>query len=403
MLVRLPHCSTQGCIKALSQYCRCILINEYRTTKRCCFCASDSEEHFVDTDKSRRTVTCVNPDCAMYGVPACRDRNSAYNIGRAFFQWACDHTRPAYLDSTSAWRWGVGCDPEGWTTLSKMPRTEEDMQRTLAEWDAAKVRQEEAASKKKRKKKKKEKKTKTTVEATGLDAEAARSGRAAAGGQADCGAARPWSAVGNLPLPGRRHGARLEATHPSTGGAWAQTRKRPAEWTAVEDESKGGDDSDSDSDVAIDIQVGTWSRPLSLIGEVPVLGAPSRPAGLDHWHQPEHWQLGRVDHFRPSPGPASGGGAGASTVGGGLPRAVSYNPFLAALVQQAATLKTQQVSDHASAGPTGSDATVDASGSAIASAPVMVPAAVLRRQPNPTSAVHSERLPNTRDPVLSSR
>jgi hypothetical protein len=110
----------------------------------------------------------------------------------AFFQWACYHTRPSYLDSASAWRWGVGCDPEGWTTLSKMPRTEEDMRRTLAEWDTAKVRQEEAASKKKRKKKKEmKKKKKTTVVAPGLDSEAARSGRAAAGGQADCGAARP--------------------------------------------------------------------------------------------------------------------------------------------------------------------------------------------------------------------
>jgi hypothetical protein len=102
-----------------------------------------------------------------------------------------------------------------------------------------------------------------------------------------------------------------------------------------------------------------------------------------------------------------------------------YNPFLAALAQpeQADTLdiqvqlevQVQHVFDHATAGPTGTtsnDAMVDASGSAIASAPlrlaVMVPAAaVLRRQQNPTSesAVHSlaERLPNARDPVLSGR
>ncbi len=72
----------------------------------------------------------------------------------AFFQWAWDHTRPSYLDSTSAWRWGVGYDPDGWSALSKMPRTEEDMQRTLVKWDAAKVKHEEAPSKKKRKKKK---------------------------------------------------------------------------------------------------------------------------------------------------------------------------------------------------------------------------------------------------------
>ena len=103
----------QQAILAISRHARTVLVPEYYTSAKCPACRIDGNV-FLKEDASTRSL-----HCACCGTRWPRDVAAAVNLENVVRQWLTDRTRPAYLDSTTAWRFTHGTDPVGWSTKSQ--------------------------------------------------------------------------------------------------------------------------------------------------------------------------------------------------------------------------------------------------------------------------------------------
>ena len=108
-----PGALWQEAILAISRHARTVLVPEYYTSAKCPACRIDGNV-FLKEDASTRSLHCA--ECS--GVWP-RDVAAAVNLENVVRQWMVDGTRPAYLDSTTAWRFTHGTDPVAWSTLSQ--------------------------------------------------------------------------------------------------------------------------------------------------------------------------------------------------------------------------------------------------------------------------------------------
>ena len=108
-----PGALGQEAILAISRHARTVLVPEYYTSAKCPACRIDGNV-FLKEDASTRSLHCA--ECS--GVWP-RDVAAAVNLENVVRQWLTDRTRPAYLDSTTAWRFTHGTDPVGWSTKSQ--------------------------------------------------------------------------------------------------------------------------------------------------------------------------------------------------------------------------------------------------------------------------------------------
>ena len=108
-----PGALCQEAILAISRHARTVLVPEYYTSAKCPACRIDGNV-FLKEDASTRSLHCVR--C---GTTWPRDVAAAVNLENVVRQWMVDGTRPAYLDSTTAWRFTHGTDPVAWSTLSQ--------------------------------------------------------------------------------------------------------------------------------------------------------------------------------------------------------------------------------------------------------------------------------------------
>ena len=118
MCVRVCVCACllpvwQQAILAISRHARTVLVPEYYTSAKCPACRIDGNV-FLKEDASTRSL-----HCACCGTTWPRDVAAAVNLENVVRQWMVDGTRPAYLDSTTAWRFTHGTDPVAWSTLSQ--------------------------------------------------------------------------------------------------------------------------------------------------------------------------------------------------------------------------------------------------------------------------------------------
>ncbi len=102
----------QAILAMISRHARTVLVPEYYTSAKCPVCRIDGNV-FLKEDASTRSLHCA--DCS--GVWP-RDVAAAVNLQNVVRQWLTDRTRPAYLDSTTAWRFTHGTDPVGCSTKS---------------------------------------------------------------------------------------------------------------------------------------------------------------------------------------------------------------------------------------------------------------------------------------------
>jgi Zn ribbon nucleic-acid-binding protein len=103
----------QQAILAISRHARTVLVPEYYTSAKCPACRIDGNV-FLKEDASTRSL-----HCARCGTTWPRDVAAAVNLENVVRQWMVDGTRPAYLDSSTAWRFTHGTDPVAWSTLSQ--------------------------------------------------------------------------------------------------------------------------------------------------------------------------------------------------------------------------------------------------------------------------------------------
>ena len=108
-----PGALCQEAILAISRHARTVLVPEYYTSAKCPACRIDGNV-FLKEDASTRSL-----HCARCGTTWPRDVAAAVNLENVVRQWMVDGTRPAYLDSTTAWRFTHGTDPVAWSTLSQ--------------------------------------------------------------------------------------------------------------------------------------------------------------------------------------------------------------------------------------------------------------------------------------------
>ena len=108
-----PGALWQEAILAISRHARTVLVPEYYTSAKCPACRIDGNV-FLKEDASTRSL-----HCACCGTTWPRDVAAAVNLENVVRQWLTERTRPAYLDSTTAWRFTHGTDPVGWSTKSQ--------------------------------------------------------------------------------------------------------------------------------------------------------------------------------------------------------------------------------------------------------------------------------------------